>query len=425
MSFDNTNYCAYKIKKRIEEIIETKNTNLVFSADMEKSDEIIKMANTLGPKLLGVKLHSDIIDDHSDKFIDEIVDLSKRHNFLIIEDRKFCDIGNTVKKQSDAICKYADLVTVHAVSGPGVIDGLRDTCIKHDCAILLIAQMSSLGALTDDFYAEQVMEMAENNADVVVGFIAQEHLLRDFYTFTPGVKLPPPGIKADHDQALSDGLKQLYNTPRDLVRENHVDVLIVGRGLYESDNPLEVADKYIYTQKQCLLEQMLENEIILHGDFTLSSGKKSDIYADFRLLMGRPNLLYRVACELVNKIDKSAQGDNVLVGVPLGALPLATMVGFASDMPMIMVRDKPKAYGRKNMIEGCTTRTKCIIIEDVITTGNSVLNTISKLEENNYSVELVLALLDRESGGVETLKNAGYKVDTLFKLSELSKHQNK
>jgi len=170
------------VYREIKQIIQLKSTNVILSADFTNTNEILSLVDQIGHDLLGVKLHSDIIEDVSPQFYQELLKLKEKHNLIIIEDRKFCDIGNTVRLQSQKICKYADLITVHAISGEGILKGLRNNCEQYNCGILLIAEMSSSDNLIDKNYTNKVVKMANHYEDIVVGFICQSHLSHHFCT---------------------------------------------------------------------------------------------------------------------------------------------------------------------------------------------------------------------------------------------------
>jgi orotate phosphoribosyltransferase/orotidine 5'-phosphate decarboxylase subfamily 1 len=351
-----------------------------------------------------------------------------------MEDRKFADIGNTVHLQSEPICKYADLITVHAISGPGIIDGLRENCQKHKCAVLLLAQMSTQNNLLDQTYTSKVVDIACENKDVVVGFISTENLNEQFLHFTPGVKLPKKGSDEPHksmiclDQGQDQGqdqdwIDQSYRSPQYLIEEADVEYLIVGRGIYEAECPVEEAKKYVYTKRHSLIRRIVESpcEIVKYGNFTLKSGAESNIYVDMRMLMGDPALMRDLIHSLICLDLSEYDADHCIAGCPMGALPLATTYSQHMEKPQIMVRDKPKSHGCGKMIEGPIPDSKqCLIIEDVITSGGSVLEFAQRIESQGLEVLKILALLDREQGGVEMLREKGYQVLTLFKLSDFT-----
>lgn len=219
-------------------IIKRKRTNICLSADLTDLNALVELIDKTGPYICAVKLHSDIVRGS----LKPIVDLGNRHDFMIIDDRKFCDIGNTVALQSRDITKYADFITVHSLPGPGIIDGLRDNCIKNDCSILLIAQMSSDQNLIDAEYTSKTIKMAMDNLDIVSGFICQEKLANNVLHFAPGCQLSP-SRDPPLERSVRDQLGQKYNTPEELIQKG-VDVLIVGRGIYLAEDPVKAVQEY-------------------------------------------------------------------------------------------------------------------------------------------------------------------------------------
>lgn len=228
------------LKNKLNNILIKKKTNVIISADLERKNEIIDLIEKVGSYIAGIKLHSDIIMDWDINFVNELEKLKDKYNFIIIEDRKFCDIGNIVKMQSELITKYADLITVHSISGIGILEGLKSNCLSNNCGILLIAQMSSNGNLINKKYTEETILMAKKYQDIIVGFICQEKLCDNFFHFTPGVQL----------NVKKDNYGQQYNTPEYLVNKKNIDFLIIGRGIYQSENKVEAAKKYIYLKNK-------------------------------------------------------------------------------------------------------------------------------------------------------------------------------
>lgn len=232
--------CANQTAKKLLNLMDEKQTNLAIATDITKKEELIRIADTLGPEICLLKTHIDIVENFDQELTADLKNLAQKHNFLIFEDRKFADIGNTVKHQyRDGIyhiSDWADIVNAHTVPGPGIIDGLKEVGLPKKRGLLLLAEMSSAGTLAKENYTEETLEMAQDNKDFVIGFITMRKLLDDpcFINFTPGVKLAAGG----------DNLGQQYNTPEKVIYEQKSDVIIVGRGIYQADDPLSEAKKY-------------------------------------------------------------------------------------------------------------------------------------------------------------------------------------
>lgn len=169
---------------------------------------------------------------------------------------------------------------------------------------------------------------------------------------------------------------------------------------------------------QILLDSILEKDVVKTGNFTLKNGETSSVYLDFRSLISYPSLLE----EVTEKITYYSAPLNfeLVCGVPYTALSLATCFSLMEDIPQILCRKEPKAYGTKQQIEGCfKVGQHCLLLEDVITTGSSVLKVAHLLGEAGLKVTDVITLVDREATGKETLKQAGINLHSLFTLSEV------
>lgn len=230
----------HPLASKLLTIMEEKHSNLCVSADVTSSAELLQLADTLGPSICVLKTHVDILKDYTGAFSQKLQALADKHNFLIFEDRKFADIGNTVKHQYEGglyqISSWSHIVNAHAVPGPGVVKGLSSVGKPLGRGCLLIAQMSSQGSLATGEYTRAVLKMAEEQADFVIGFICGSKISKrpEFIHMTPGVQM----------QAGGDVLGQQYTTPEEILHNKGSDVIIVGRGILEAPDRLKAAESY-------------------------------------------------------------------------------------------------------------------------------------------------------------------------------------
>ncbi|KAI0661051.1 Orotidine 5'-phosphate decarboxylase [Cubamyces menziesii] len=228
--------------KALLETIARKRSNLCVSVDVTKKADFLRIIDVVGPYICLVKTHVDVIEDFDYSLVEQLQELSVKHDFQIFEDRKFADIGNTVALQYSSgvykIAQWSHITNAHPVPGPSIITGLSSVGLPLGRGLLLLAEMSTKGSLAVGSYTEEAVRMARANRDFVIGFIAQRRMdgigLRDgessagedFLVLTPGVGLDVKG----------DGMGQQYRTPREVVLESGCDVIIVGRGIYGKDN---------------------------------------------------------------------------------------------------------------------------------------------------------------------------------------------
>jgi orotate phosphoribosyltransferase len=179
------------------------------------------------------------------------------------------------------------------------------------------------------------------------------------------------------------------------------------------------------------LRSLLLSKSVKTGTFTLASGKQSDLYVDCRvttldahgaLLVGR--LLYQLYLSESARLNLQPAA---VGGLTLGADPLSLSLAMTSalqnpEAPIqaFTVRKEPKGHGRGRRIEGnFTPGTPVIVVDDVITTGDSTLKAIHAVEEEGGQVAFVLVLVDRQEGGRQNIESKGYPVASVFTRAEL------
>jgi uridine monophosphate synthetase len=109
-----------------------------------------------------------------------------------------------------------------------------------------------------------------------------------------------------------------------------------------------------------------------------------------------------------------------LCGVPYTALPIATAISLSHKIPQVLRRKEVKAHGTKRLIEGTFKKgDQCIVIEDLVTSGSSVFETIEPLENEGLKISDVVVLIDREQGGKQNLKAKKYTLRSVLSLTEI------
>lgn len=222
----------HPVSKKLIEIALSKKTNLIASLDTYKSEEILKLADQIGDFIVAIKLHADIITDFSENFVYELKKIAATKNFLLFEDRKFGDIGNTQQMQFNGgvykISDWADLVTSHVIAGEESLQ-----VFGEEIGVVTIAEMSSKGTLTDENYKSKAINISSKMSNVI-GCVAQSKLPPSLLLFTPGVNLTES----------EDSKGQQFNTPEKVFSDYHTDFIIVGRGIYRAKNPEQEAIRY-------------------------------------------------------------------------------------------------------------------------------------------------------------------------------------
>jgi len=170
--------------------------------------------------------------------------------------------------------------------------------------------------------------------------------------------------------------------------------------------------------------------IIKFGDFTLASGKKSSYYVDLRLVPSYPHQFRTMIKYLQSNITESVglNSFDSLVSVPTGGLVIASALAIETVKPLIYVRSKPKDYGTSKSVEGQIHEgMKVVMIDDVATTGGSVVNAIKSLKEANITIEDAYVIVNRMEGADEALKELGVKLHSITNIIQITQalHEQK
>ena len=168
---------------------------------------------------------------------------------------------------------------------------------------------------------------------------------------------------------------------------------------------------------------LYKNNIIRFGNFTLASGKNSSYYVDLRLIPSYPHQFRKMIKNLQNLIvEKTGLDDfDCLASVPTGGLVVTSALAIEIVKPLIYVRSKPKEHGTTKSIEGkISTGMKVVMVDDVVTTGTSVLNGINQLKEAELLVSDLYVIINRLEGGDKALSDIGVQTHQLTDILEIT-----
>ncbi|HSB50855.1 MAG TPA: orotate phosphoribosyltransferase [Nitrosopumilaceae archaeon] len=166
-----------------------------------------------------------------------------------------------------------------------------------------------------------------------------------------------------------------------------------------------------------------ENGAIKFGDFTLSSGKKSSYYIDLRIVPSFPHQFRKMIKHLQNEISENIGLDNFdyLVSVPTSGLVIASALATETVKPLIYVRNKPKDYGTSKSIEGhFESGKKALMIDDVATTGGSVISALKSLKDAGIVITDAFVIVNRMEGADKALESEGVKMHDLANILEIT-----
>jgi len=358
----------------------------------------------------------------------------------IILDAKRGDIGSTAEAYATAafVELGVDLVTVSPYLGR---DSMTPFLSYEDRGVFVLCHTSNPGAQDlqllpvcppdrppTPLYREVARRVLRwdprGQAGLVVGapypevLAEMRHLAPERWFLVPGV-----GAQGGAIEALAPGL-----------RPDGSGILVnVSRGIGLAEDPREAALAYVQKLRAlepassppprpdtlpALVSALAELGVIRRGHFVLASGQTSSTYVDLRSLVSAPTLLAEISRLYAREVRRLKP--DLLAGVPYAALPIATAVSLHTGVPMIYPRKEIKTHGLGRRIEGrYTPGQRVVIIEDVATTGTSILRTVESLREAGLVVEDAIVFVDREQGAETNLRRAGVRLHAILCLQEM------
>ena len=156
---------------------------------------------------------------------------------------------------------------------------------------------------------------------------------------------------------------------------------------------------------------------IKFGQFKLKDGRMSPVYVDLRVLVSHPDVLRQVARAFLEAAKPLTF--RRVSGIPYAGLPLAVAVSLEGGIPMVYARKEKHETGTARMVEGEYEQGDVVLlVDDVITSGQSKIEGIEPLEAHGLKVSDLLVLIDREQGGKESVEGVGYKLHSVMTIRE-------
>ena len=373
------------------------------------------------------------------------IDYIRARDIPIILDVKRGDIGSTSDAYARAAFEVwnADAVTVNPYLGG---DSLTSFTAWEDRGVFVLCHTSNPGA--QDFQTltcegeplyVQVARKATNwnknaNVGLVVGATYPEALTvvrrtaPDMWLLVPGVGSQGGDLDASLEAGLwPNGLGMIFNSsrgicladnPREAARELRDRINAVRERLQSENQRPGTAVSGLDVAIEMLVLKLADIGAVCFGEFKLKSGQISPVYLDLRLLASHPDVLALVATTYAHLL--SGLRYDRIAAIPYAALPIGTAVAMQTNQPLIYPRKEVKSYGTRRPIEGAyQSGERVVVLDDLITTGASKLETIKPLEEVGLQVEDIVVLIDRQGGGEDELARAGYRLHSVLTLTEI------
>jgi len=168
--------------------------------------------------------------------------------------------------------------------------------------------------------------------------------------------------------------------------------------------------------KQQLVTLLKECQALQYGHFVLTSGAVSDYYVDLKKACTSPTVLHQIAKEM----NKHTKAYDLIAGMELGAVPLAVALSLESSIPYVIVRKQKREHGTGKQIEGPDVRKqRVLIVEDVTTSGGSVVQTINILRQHDAIVDHVISVVDRQGGAKEKIEQLNVQFTPLLTVEDI------
>lgn len=352
----------------------------------------------------------------------------------VILDAKRADIGPTAAAYARACFEVwnADAVTVNPYLGG---DGVRPFTAYRDRYVFVLCHTSNPGAGEVQHLGrwgfplyQSIATLAptwgEGNVGLVVGATHPE-TLGQVRALAPEAWFLVPGVGVQGGDAAV-ALAQARRT------DGRGVLINVSRAIAQADDPRQAAATLVAQMQAVASAPATSTDPRLHrlalrlhdlgcvrfGHFTLASGLPSPVYLDLRLLVSEPTTL-ALAAQVYAGLLAGLIVDR-LAAVPYAGLPIATALSLETNLPLLYSRKEVKTHGRARRLEGdYRAGERVVVIEDLVTGGGSLLETVELLREEGLEVRDAVVLVDREQGGRKRLAAAGVRLHAAYTFTAL------
>lgn len=425
--------------------------NSLLCVGMDPQEEMLPAGNSIGERLVAWGTH--IIDLTADlvccykpnvAFYEQygpegLIALQKiiahiPSSMPVLLDAKRGDIGSTASAYATAVYDQlkADAVTLSPYLGS---DSIKPFIKDPEKTVFILCQTSNPSA--NEIQGHGIPPLFEHIAHTAsswgnsdqIGFVVgatQPEALQKVRQICSQNWILAPGVGAqgaDLQTALTAGLR----------RDGKGLIIPVSRGVLLAPDPREqcialrnsinaVRDTIQTGQaipaQEHLIIGLFEAGCVKFGNFTLASGKASPIYIDLRRLVSFPGLFSDVAQAYAEKASQLSF--DLISGVPYAALPISAVVALMLGKGLLYARKEAKTHGTGQTIEGVfSERQTVILLEDVVTSGGSIITTADTLRQANLNLKDVIVLVERPQGGRESLAAMGIDLHAILSLNDI------
>ncbi|KRX52749.1 Uridine 5'-monophosphate synthase [Trichinella sp. T9] len=407
----NTASLSHNLAKHLWQIALDKKSNLCVACKSSDPKEIIALAQKIGKFICMLIIRSDLICKVPlVDFISELKTCAKSKNFMIMDDRKFCDVSSIVEMQLTggewSIAKWVDFVTVLPFSGRGVFSAIRKVSAENKVACFSILSLHAKDSLIPKEFSEQSMKTAEKDIDVIAGVVCSKPPVLDsrFLYMTSA---------DESDQAL------LRFEDFDEMQFLEVEYLEMNHGIQYADIYKVWAFIFIVLLGSINITAIFKFETVV-----MRSLYETPIFVDFQLAVSYPEIMNEIE-ELVHSCLLSNLKFHSICGVPEGGLPLASIISVKRNIPLLLYHKTKETTVTGKVIDGVWKKSdNCLIVDDVLMFGHSLADAADVLRQHELEVTDAIVLLDRCQGPENFLKSNDIRRHYLFNLTDVLSYLN-